>query len=315
MSTAVQASIQPVARAGRAPHPSFAGAVRAELLKIRRQRANLVMLGVGAIGFGILMLTLAMTGSMRTELSAAVVRTHGGVVSTGPVAFFYHVLEALLGTFQAGAGIALLIISARLVAMEYSAGTIRILLSRGFGRLHLLGAKLVGLALVGVAMLIAFMVLAVISITSVILAWGDSATWYTALPASAWHDLELALLTALISIGACILVGVTAGVVGRSLAFGLGAAMAFFPADNFATGILSLLATVTHNKVWAGASAYLLGPNLNQLPHELVGRIGGVGQGPVVPVDATHCLIVIGTFAAGFLAVCGFLTWRRDVLE
>ncbi|MGH7776761.1 MAG: ABC transporter permease subunit [Candidatus Dormibacterales bacterium] len=315
MSTAVEVATPSAARGERAPHPSFAGAVRAELLKIRRQRANLIFLVLALLGFGVLMLTLAFADSMRTELSSRTVVGQGQAPAPGAVVFYYHVVEALLGTFQTAGGIVLLIISARLVAMEYSAGTIRVLLSRGIGRLHFLFAKLVALALLGVAMLVAFAIVAAGGITLVVVAWGQSATWYTALPASAWHDLGLAGAAALISVAACITVGVTAGVVGRSMAFGLGAAMAFFPADNFATGILNLLAHVTNNQIWAGASAYLFGPNLNQVPHELVSRIGGFGPGPAVPVDATHALLVAAGFACGFLALCGLLTWRRDVLE
>ncbi len=53
---------------------------------------------------------------------------------------------------------------------------------------------------------------------------------------------------------------------GRSLAFGVGAALAFFPADNFITITLGLVNALTRQHVWLEASAYLLGPNLNVLP-------------------------------------------------
>src|SRR5207245_10591553 len=69
-----------------------------------------------------------------------------------PTAWAYNMLEVFGTVFQIGSGIFLLIFGARLIAMEYSSGTIRILYARGTGRLRLLLAKLFTLALVGIVL-------------------------------------------------------------------------------------------------------------------------------------------------------------------
>jgi ABC-type transport system involved in multi-copper enzyme maturation permease subunit len=52
---------------------------------------------------------------------------------------FIHDCLQIYGTvFQIGSGIFLLIVSARLFAMEYAAGTVRIVYARGVSRLGLL---------------------------------------------------------------------------------------------------------------------------------------------------------------------------------
>jgi ABC-2 type transport system permease protein len=132
---------------------------------------------------------------------------------------------------------------------------------------------------------------------------------------SAWHDLGLNVVLALISIGVNILLGTAAGVVGRSLAFGLGAALAFYPADNFGTIVLSLLNRLTNQHIWENISAYLLGPNLNMLqPLMLPGQRAAFAE-PLIKVDLTHSLAVVAVYAAILLAASMILTRRRDVLQ
>jgi ABC-2 type transport system permease protein len=90
-----------------------------------------------------------------------------------------------------------------------------------------------------------------------------------------------------------------------------------FPADNFGTIVLSLLSRLTGKDVWNQVTAYLLGPNLNQLPALLEPhrQARAAFATPLVKVDAQHALLVIGLYAALFVAVSVVLTWRRDVLE
>jgi ABC-2 type transport system permease protein len=114
-----------------------------------------------------------------------------------------------------------------------------------------------------------------------------------------------------------ILIGTAAAVLGRSQAFGIGAALVFFPIDNFAVFVLGLLNAVTHQHVWLDTSAYLLGANLNALPVVLQKdhTAHTPFASPLVPVDATHAWLVVGAWALLFAALSVTLTWRRDVLQ
>jgi hypothetical protein len=125
------------------------------------------------------------------------------------------------------------------------------------------------------------------------------------------------VLVALVSLAMSILIGVTAAVVGRSVAFGIGAALVFYPVDNFLTIILRLLNALTKQHFLLDLSGYLLGPNLNRLPTLLetdhVARAAFAV--PLVSVDATHAWLVIGAWALALVAAAVGLTWRRDVLS
>lgn len=282
--------------------PSFVGAVRGEILKLARMKATWVM-----VGFAVL-LFLIVLGAFASEPNAR------ASLHDNPHAWFVLRLNIFTTVFNAGSGIFLLIAAARLVAMEYSAGTIRVLLGCGTGRLQLLGAKFLTLGLAGLALLSVYLLASTVYVYATVVAWEGSFSPIANL-ASAGHDLGLNLVLALISIGINILLGTTAAVIGRSLAFGLGAALAFFPADNFGTIVLSLLNRLTNQHLWNDVSAYLLGPNLNLLQSLLLPGQRAAFAEPLIKVDATHALVVVGIYAAVFLLLSIVLTARRDVLQ
>ena len=294
-----------VAAVVKAARPSLPGAVRGELLKLSRQRSLWVMLVAGALLFGFVGLAIFSTDNVRATLKAE------------PLAFFYNALDIMGGLFDTGSGIILLICASRLFGMEYSSGTIRILLARGTGRLQLYFAKLVALAVLGVLLLAGFAAVAfgMIYVFATSVAGGIGPL--TTLPAIAYTDLEITVLVGLISIGVTILLGSTAAILGRSLSFGIAAAMAFFPADNFATIIFGLMQRITHIDAWNKATAYFLGPNLNLLAMKLEpGRQARpLFATPNVAVSAEHVWAVIGVYAAIFLGLSIVLLLRRDVLE
>ncbi|HET9849950.1 MAG TPA: ABC transporter permease [Candidatus Dormibacteraeota bacterium] len=303
MSTAAQAlprdRTEPLSST---PSPKFLGAVGGELLKLSRQRATWVMLGFAVLLFAVAIGAIISAPDIRTQLHR------------DPRGWYSELLNIFTSFFNAGAGIFLLIVSARLVGMEYSAGTIRVLLGRGTGRLTLLGAKLVTLALTGLALLAGFLIVATIAVYLMVVSWEGSFSPIASLP-SVWHDLGLEVLIASISIGINILLGTAAAVVGRSLAFGIGAALAFYPADNFGTLVMNLVFRLTHQQIWNDVTAYLLGPNLNVLQSLLIpGQRAAFAQ-PLVAVDARHTLIVVGVYAAVFLIGSIVLMIRRDVLQ
>ncbi len=280
--------------------PSFVGALHSETTKLSRQLMTWLLLAGMALAFA----TLA---AVTLGLDP------GKILARSPAQFYGLQISNLTQTFQIASGIALLMMAARLGGMEYTAGTVRVLLGRGVGRLQLFAAKLVLLVIVGLLMLAAWTVLG-IAFTWILAAhFGASG----AVPERTWTDLKIGLVTGATSVLACVVIGLAAAALGRSLAFAAGAALSFFPADNFGVLVLSLMERATHNAAWLKPSLYLLGPNLNVM----LGRLqpdhaaGASFAAPLLPVDADHVLLVVGTWIAGLLLVSLFLTWRRDVLE
>jgi ABC-type transport system involved in multi-copper enzyme maturation permease subunit len=285
--------------------PTFAGAVRAELLKIRHQAMTWLL-----VAFMAVVAALAV-GSFATSESAR------QLLAKSPSGFYFTYLSAIGATFTTLSGIFLLLLASRLVSMEYGSGTIRVVLARGTGRLQLLAAQYLALAVAGLLLLVAFTVLSAGALYLVVIAWQGSFDPITTLPSVAWRDTWMTALIALASMAVCILLGGAAAAVGRSVAFAVGVAMAFFPTDNFGTIVMSLLQRITHQDLWPRVTQWFLGPNLNQLPAaaQTDHAAGSVFVPPLVPVDATHAWAVVGVYALVFLAGAAVLTWRRDVLE
>jgi ABC-2 type transport system permease protein len=289
----------------RAPRPSFLGSVGSEILKLRRQGMVWAMLGLALFFFAMLTAALTQAGNVRS------------VLEHSPSTYLFNLYDAYTAVFDSGSGIFLLIVTARLVGMEYSAGTVRVLLARGAGRLRLLLAKLATLSLLGLTLLAGFLALVSAVIYLTVVAWEGSFGKITSVPGVAWRDLGIVVLIMLTSMGVCILIGITAATLGRSLAFGVGAALVVFPIDNIGTVLLRLLNLLTGWHVWLDASTYLLGPNLNALPvlMEKDHIAHAAFATPLVPVDATHAWLVIAAWSVGLLALSVVLTWRRDVLQ
>ena len=287
------------------PRPSFAGAVRSELLKIRGQALTWIVVAAFVV------VSAVSLGSVVTSDQVRKLLAHD------PTSFYFNYLEGVLTLFNTMSGVFLLVVSSRLVALEYSSGTIRTVLARGTGRLQLLGAQLLALAISGLVLLAAFIAVCAATLYAIVVAWQGSFAPITSLPQVAWTDTWVNVLVALVSIAVCILLGTTAAVVGRSVAFGAGAALAFFPADNFGTVVMSLVNRLTNQDVWREVTQYFLGPTLNQLAASLETdhSVGAAFATPLVKVDAAHCWIVIGVYAFVFLAASVLLTWRRDVLH
>src|SRR5262249_3295467 len=205
----------------------------------------------------------------------------------------------------------------RLVALEYSSGTIRTVLARGTGRLQLLGAQLLALAISGLVLLAAFIAVCAATLYAIVVAWQGSFTPITSLAQVAWTDTWINLLVALVSMAICILLGTTAAVVGRSVAFGAGAALAFFPAATFGPAGMALVNRLADQGVGREVPPSLLGPTLIQVAASLEADhgVGAAFASALVKVDAAHCCIVIGVYAFVFRASSVLLPWRRGVLR
>ncbi len=230
-------------------------------------------------------------------------------------------------------GFFLMALTVSVIGMDYQQGTIRIVLSRGVGRVQLLAAKLVTILGLALIPLVSYLLLDFLLTYGVGTAAAGTSRVFNALPTSFWSDTWLYVGTILISMVATILMAAAATVIGRSMQFGMAVALLFFPADNIGNTFLALIAGFTHQQFWANISAYLLGPLLNSLPAVLVPlhtmtvptKEGGVrtvqvaaetlGASPFVSYDATHYLVMILLYCLVFAGLAFGLTWRRDVLE
>ena len=286
--------------------PRFVGAVRGETIKVSRQLSFWIMLGAALVLLAIIVLAVTSTSNLEDQLKS------------NPTAWAYGARDVFGTIFQIGSGIFLLIIGSRLMAMEYSSGTIRIIYARGTGRLQLLLAKMFTLAVIGVALLVGYMLIVFGILLALSYAWVGSIDPLTHLGNEFWQDIAFWMLVQGMSITILILLAAAMAALGRSLAFAMAASLAFFPGDNFAT-ILSFLASrvTRQDHPWLNISQYLLGPNLN-------GVLGLIEPGhharaafatPLIPVDGTHSLVVIGLFGLAFGTIAVFRTVRPDVLE
>jgi ABC-2 type transport system permease protein len=295
--------------------PSFLGTVRGEFFKIARQWTNWIML---VLLLGVIVLPFII------EMTAPNVKTN---IQTNPLHFYYNMLSISLSILRVFTGIVLLILTARTVGLEYQLGTIRVLLSRGVGRLQLLFAKLLAVALIALGLLVFGLLLDYL--LSVILVAGVTGNLdsFNALNTAFWSDARIYVLTILLNMGVTILLATAAAVVGRSVTFGLSAAIIFFPIDNIATIVMTLAFRITQNDFWLNTTAYLLGPNLNAMSAALTnGRAESLGAIPLygvdqagqahgILVDGTHTVVVALVYAAIFALTAILLTWKRDVKE
>ena len=286
--------------------PRFFGAVGGEVRKVSRQLSFWLMLLGALVLLGVITLAVSGAEGLKSQLNS------------DPTGWAYNELEVFGTLFQIGSGIFLLIIGSRLIAMEYSSGTIRILYARGTGRLQLLLAKMLTLAIIGVALLAGFIVLAFAILAALVTSLHGNLDPVQSFSNAFWADFGRWALVQGISMGMAILMAAAAAGIGRSLAFAMAASLAFFPADNF-TNILEQLAVraTGHQHPWMDISTYQLGANLNVLLNllEPTHRARPAFASPLIPVDLTHCLVVVGVFALGFAVIAVARAVRPDVLE
>jgi len=286
--------------------PRFFGAVRGEAVKVSRQLSFWLMLGGALVLLAII--TLAITSSPQIE----------DQLKSDPTGFAYSARDVLGTIFQIGSGIFLLIVGSRLFGMEYSSGTIRIIYARGVSRLSLLLAKMVTLAVIGILLLAGYLVIAGGFVSILVNAWTGGLAPIQNLPQQFWQDMAFWALVQGISMGIAILMAAAAAGIGRSLAFAMAASLAFFPVDNFSVGLLALGARITgHDHPWLDITKYELGPNLNVVLNliEPGHHARAAFAPPLLPVDGTHALLVIGAFALAFAVIAVGRAIRPDVLE
>ena len=296
----------------RTAKPSFFGLVRGEFLKVMRQWTTWILL-VMVIGVTVLPYLIE---TVRPHFKADIAST--------PLIAYYDQMGIGLSVLRVFTGFFLLIVTARMISQEYQLGTIRVLLSRGVGRLQLLFAKLFTLAIIALILLIVGVLVNLLLTILLIAGIAGNLNSFSALTSQFWSDSGIFVLYILLNMVVSILLATAAAVIGRASVFGIAAALAFFPLDNFGTIIMALANRVTGSDFWLSLTAYFLGPNLNQLPAALTNnRVLTIGFGPLydsqgnhgIQVDGTHTLVVTVVYAAIFAAVAIWLTWKRDVQE
>ena len=286
--------------------PSFLGAVRGEGLKLSRQLSFWLSLGGALLLLGVIVLAISGAQNLKATLLS------------DSTLWAYDKLETFGTVFQIGSGIFLLIFGSRLIGMEYSSGTIRILYARGMGRLQLLLAKFLALAVVA-AFLFAGYVIAVGAILGLmIVALSGNLDPVHHISSAFWADLGRWAIVQGISMGLAILIAGAAAGIGRSLAFAMAASLVYYPVDNF-LNILELLGirATGHDQPWTAMSQYQLATNLNVVLTlmEPSHRSRPAFAAPLAAVDLNHALAVIGVFALAFAVIAVFRAVRPDVLE
>jgi ABC-2 type transport system permease protein len=307
-----------------AARPSFFGVLRGEVFKLTRQRVNYFLV------FLVSAVALLPHGYFLFFSNHSAIQ---GQLQDPPQLFLYDTMGATLALQRVFVGIFLLVATARMVGLEYQNGTIRVLLSRGVGRLPLLGAKLAAMALAGLAVFAWGILLNVIGTVVWVRDIAGNLDPFSALTADFWKATGVDILTVLISMGVSILLAASVTIVTRSLSFGLSAALGWFAADNIGLLFLLLIARFTQNDFWINVSGYLLGPELNNMPAVVVPALTITGTSPagvvvskaVAPItlgipplvnyDGAHALLVALAYGVVFAAAAVLVMWRRDVLE
>jgi ABC-type transport system involved in multi-copper enzyme maturation permease subunit len=286
--------------------PSFFGIVRGEAIKVSRQLSFWLMLAGGLVLLGITVVGINTAGNIQD------------IAKTSPGDFARQMLDLYGTVFQVGSGIVILIVGSRLIAMEYSSGTIRIAYARGVGRLQLLLAQMASLVLIAIALLAGYMLIVGGIVAALYAAWTGDVLTIDKVGSDVWQDFGYWLLVQGISLSVAILLAAAAAGLGRSLAFAIAASLAFFPIDNFLVGIMALTARATRNQwPWTNITEYLLGPNLNVVLGliEPDHRALGAFAPPLNTIDGRHALLVIGVWAVVFAFIAVSRAVRPDVLE
>src|SRR5437660_1199190 len=185
------------------------------------------------------------------------------IITSPDASYFYGRVAAGLALLRIFGGFFVLILTARAIGQEYQLGTIRIVLARGVGRVQLLLAKLSAIVIWTIFILLIGLALNALLMTVQVQVITGNLNAITNLSSTVWSNLGIYVLTVLVSTATTILMATAITVLFRSLAGGLSASIAWFPADNIVVIILLLASRITNNTFWIHLSTYLLGPNLN----------------------------------------------------
>ena len=302
--------------------PTFLGVVQGEIFKMIRQPV-IWFAAIGAAGMA----------ASPSFIVAFLERQFGTILYSDTYTQLYVDMNRSLSILRVFAGFFMIFVTARIIGLDFQQGTLRIILARGVDRMQLVLAKMLTAALAGGIVLVAGLAWAYLgTILFFRVAVGDL-KFLDALTPSFWVDTRLYILTIVINMLATLMMTAFVTIWGRSLAFGVAAGFAFFPADNFLSSIMGgVIYPVTHNDLWLKLTTDLLGPILNVMPVQILGtsthtvqtgkgtitavsHAFTLGTKPYAPADTTHIIIVLLVWCAVFLIGALVLASRRDVTE
>lgn len=293
--------------AARALRPSFWGLMRGEWLKLSRQWSFWIMAALMLGGYTLFAIILSQVSGLKDNITQQPALARA-ILTQAPL--------FLLRVFW---GMMIILMTARLIGMEYTGGTVRVILSRGAGRIQLLLAQLsvMGLvAVIGGAIFLTYaFILELIGVQSI----AGNLDVFTKADATFWADTRAFGLTVLLSFAVSILMAAAVTALTRSLAAGLTVSVIWFPIDNLSIILLVLGDALTHWDFWSLLSGDFLGLNLNALGGLVLSKdtpsvIRGLFE-PLTPITSDHALLVIGLYTLAFIVVAFGLTWLRDVKE
>ncbi|GHO43878.1 ABC transporter permease [Ktedonospora formicarum] len=288
-----------------ARRPSFFGLVQGELIKLSRQWMTWIMVLCLVAGTALLQVIIARFGSTQHDIQ---------IQSPN---FFYSEMDMTLLIMRAFGGIFLMILTAYLIGMEYQNGTVRIILARGVGRVQLLLAKFTALLVIAIELCVLGVLYNALLTLITLFALGGNLDIISKMSSSVWSNIGLYLISMLISFVVTILMAMTVTALGRSLAFGMSIALAWFAVDNIGTLFLRLGYMFTKQQFFLDITAYLLGPVLNVLPAKMLPQDVRVSQtfSPWIDISESRALVTILVYALVFAVVSIVITWKRDVHE
>jgi ABC-2 type transport system permease protein len=290
----------------RASAPSFFGIIRGELLKMSRRWSTWVPL----IIVFLFLIATTMVQSIGHGLKDEITQT--------PLLFLYSLTQDGLGFVRAFTGLYFLILTAYVIGLEFQMGTVRVLVSRGVGKLTLLTAKVTSIAIVALLVLLVSFILQAILICVVLMIGAGNLNALNSITSQFWSDTFIGIGVVLISTAVTILLGTFASVLGRSLTIGLCLGLAWFPADNIGSQFFRLGYLITQNDFWKNVTGYFLGPNLNVMSQSILPadlHVQAILIPPLVTVDGAHTIWVSVVYGLCFAAVSIFLTVKRDIKE
>jgi ABC-2 type transport system permease protein len=286
--------------------PSFFGIVRGELLKMSRRLSTWIPLIIVILFLCATTMLQAVGHGLTDEI------THT------PLLFLYALTQDGLGFVRAFTGLYFLILTAYVIGLEFQLGTIRVLISRGVGKLTLLIAKVTSIAIVALLILLGSFILEAILICIVLMIGAGNLNAFNSITPQFWSDTFVGIGAVLISTVVTILLGTFASVLGRSLTIGLCLGLAWFPADNIGSEFFRLGYLITQNDFWKNVTAYFLGPNLNVMTQSILPahlEVRAILITPLVDVNGSHTIWVAVVYGLIFAAASVFLTVKRDIKE
>jgi ABC-2 type transport system permease protein len=272
------------------------GSVRAELLVLRKRTSSWILLGI----WSALALVFAYVVPYVTYLNDSGQEPLGDLLPHGLVG-------SLMGGFPFFGGVLALMLGVLTFGSEYGWGTLKTLFTQRPGRLRVFGAKLIALAIGLVPFVLVVFALGAVASYAIALREGAEVDW-----PSAWLVLRgLAAGWLILAVWAAF--GVVLAVLSRgtALATGIGILYALVIEGLLSAlaGQVSLLDRLV--EFFLRANAYSLVTALGVPADDVANNGPGSFSGPFV--DAAQALLVLGSYAAAFLLLAGWLLRRRDV--